>query len=180
MLLNIHNEESLRIRNKKFSSEWPFNRGVDSRQGNGQGNGGLVVVWWVACGKNVKKLVKKKRSSKFFWTEILEVGLRPKKKVAKYSGQSRPETNFSVRPSGGGRKILKFALGAEMASYGPDCATEKLRSYYLAAARIDLIETVIIVQKCTRLSIPKFRDFGIQKKSRIPGFGIPGLQSIVQ
>jgi hypothetical protein len=24
MLLNIHNEESLRIRNKKFSSEWPF------------------------------------------------------------------------------------------------------------------------------------------------------------
>jgi hypothetical protein len=25
MLLNIHNEESLRIRNKKFSSEWPFN-----------------------------------------------------------------------------------------------------------------------------------------------------------
>jgi hypothetical protein len=26
MLLNIHNEESLRIRNKKFSSEWPFKR----------------------------------------------------------------------------------------------------------------------------------------------------------
>jgi hypothetical protein len=25
MLLNIHNEESLRISNKKFSSEWPFN-----------------------------------------------------------------------------------------------------------------------------------------------------------
>jgi hypothetical protein len=25
MLLNIHNEESLRIRNTKFSSEWPFN-----------------------------------------------------------------------------------------------------------------------------------------------------------
>jgi hypothetical protein len=24
MLVNIHNEESLRIRNKKFSSEWPF------------------------------------------------------------------------------------------------------------------------------------------------------------
>jgi hypothetical protein len=24
MLLNIHNEESWRIRNKKFSSEWPF------------------------------------------------------------------------------------------------------------------------------------------------------------
>jgi hypothetical protein len=24
MLLNIHNEESLRIRNKIFSSEWPF------------------------------------------------------------------------------------------------------------------------------------------------------------
>jgi hypothetical protein len=24
MLLNIHNEESLRICNKKFSSEWPF------------------------------------------------------------------------------------------------------------------------------------------------------------
>jgi hypothetical protein len=24
MLLNIHNEESLRIRNKKFSSEWPI------------------------------------------------------------------------------------------------------------------------------------------------------------
>jgi hypothetical protein len=24
MLLNIHNEESFRIRNKKFSSEWPF------------------------------------------------------------------------------------------------------------------------------------------------------------
>jgi hypothetical protein len=24
MLLNIRNEESLRIRNKKFSSEWPF------------------------------------------------------------------------------------------------------------------------------------------------------------
>jgi hypothetical protein len=24
MLMNIHNEESLRIRNKKLSSEWPF------------------------------------------------------------------------------------------------------------------------------------------------------------
>jgi hypothetical protein len=31
----------------------------------------------------------------------------------------RPETNFSVRPWGG-RKIHKFALGAEMASHGPD------------------------------------------------------------
>jgi hypothetical protein len=29
-----------------------------------------------------------------------------------------PETNFSLRPSGG-RKIHKFALGAKMASYGP-------------------------------------------------------------
>jgi hypothetical protein len=29
MLLNIHNEESLRIRNKKFSSEWPFKERFD-------------------------------------------------------------------------------------------------------------------------------------------------------
>jgi hypothetical protein len=79
----------------------------------------LVVVWWVACGKKCEKLQKKKkRSSKFFSTEILEVGLRVLKKVAKYSGQPRPETNFSVRPWGG-RKIHKFALGAEMASHGP-------------------------------------------------------------
>jgi hypothetical protein len=35
----------------------------------------------------------------------LEVGLRPKKKVAKYSGQPRPETNFSVRPWGGAKFI---------------------------------------------------------------------------
>jgi hypothetical protein len=54
---------------------------------------------WKKCEKLLKK---KKRSSKFFRTEILEVGLRPKKKVAKYSGQPRPETNFSVRPWGGG------------------------------------------------------------------------------
>jgi hypothetical protein len=72
------------------------------RQGCRQGNGELVVVWWVACGKKCEKLLKKKRSSKFFWTEILEVGLRVLKKVAKYSGQPRPETNFSVRPWGGG------------------------------------------------------------------------------
>jgi hypothetical protein len=53
-----------------------------------------------------EKLLKKKRSSKFFRMEILEVGLRLKKKVAKYSGQPRPETNFSVHPWGGGAKFI--------------------------------------------------------------------------
>jgi hypothetical protein len=50
--------------------------------------------------KREKLLKKKKRWSKFFQTGILEVGLRPKKEVAKYSGQPPPppETNFSLRP----------------------------------------------------------------------------------
>jgi hypothetical protein len=30
------------------------------RQGCRQGNGELVVVWWVACGKKCEKLLKKK------------------------------------------------------------------------------------------------------------------------
>jgi hypothetical protein len=51
--------------------------------------------------KKFEKLLKKKRSSKFFRTGILEVGLRT--------------------PLGGGAggAKYKFALGAEMASYGP-------------------------------------------------------------
>jgi hypothetical protein len=82
-----------------------------ARQGCRQGNGELVVVWWVACGKKCEKsLKKKKKKVKIFWTEILEVGLRVLKKVAKYySGQPRPETNFSdfsVRPWGGGAKFI--------------------------------------------------------------------------
>jgi hypothetical protein len=60
-----------------------------------EGGGGLVGGVWKKCEKLLKK------------------------KVAKYSGQPPPETNFSLRPSGGGRKIQKFTLGAEMASYGP-------------------------------------------------------------
>jgi hypothetical protein len=58
-------------------------------------------------------------SSKLFRTGILEVGLRPKKKVAKYSGQPLPKLISPYALGGGGRKIRKFALGAEMASYGP-------------------------------------------------------------
>jgi hypothetical protein len=48
----------------------------------------------------------------------LEVGLRPKKRSPNIPASPPPETNFSLRPWGG-RKIHKFALGAEMASYGP-------------------------------------------------------------
>jgi hypothetical protein len=66
--------------------------GQGRRQGEWRVGGGVVGG---VCAKNLKR---KKRSSKFFRTGILEVGLR---------------TPF------GGRKIHKFALGAEMASYGP-------------------------------------------------------------
>jgi hypothetical protein len=57
----------------------------------------------VACGKCEKLLKKKKKVVKIFSDgNFLEVGLRPKKKkVAKYSGPP-PETNFSLRPLGGG------------------------------------------------------------------------------
>jgi hypothetical protein len=58
---------------------------------------------WKKCEKLKKK--KKKKVVKIFWTEILEVGLRVLKKVAKYSGQPRPETNFSVCPWGGAKFI---------------------------------------------------------------------------
>jgi hypothetical protein len=34
MLFNIHNEESLRIRNKKFSSEWPFKSSKQVHRGH--------------------------------------------------------------------------------------------------------------------------------------------------
>jgi hypothetical protein len=43
--------------------------------------------WWVACGKNVKRYLKKKGRQNFVGGEFLEIGLRPKKRVAKYSGQ---------------------------------------------------------------------------------------------
>jgi hypothetical protein len=53
---------------------------------------------WKKCEKLLKK---KKKVVKILSDGNLEVGLRPKEKVAKYSGQPRPETNFSVRPCGG-------------------------------------------------------------------------------
>jgi hypothetical protein len=71
---------------------------------------------WKKCEKLLKK---KKRSSKFFRTEILEVGLRPKKGRQIFR-PAAPRKLISPYALGGGRKILKFALGAEMASYGPD------------------------------------------------------------
>jgi hypothetical protein len=53
MLLNIHNEESLRIRNKKFSSEWPFNRRKErsnKKKGNKiEGFAELVAVTCLHC-----------------------------------------------------------------------------------------------------------------------------------
>jgi hypothetical protein len=68
--------------------------------------------------KKCEKVTKKKRSSKFFRTGILEVGLRPKKKSPNIPASSPPKV-ISPYALGGGRKIHKFALGAEMASYGP-------------------------------------------------------------
>jgi hypothetical protein len=58
-------------------------------------------------GKNVEKLVKKKEKrwlkyfGRKFWRLVCVL-----KKVAKYSGQPRPETNFSARPWGGGAKFI--------------------------------------------------------------------------
>jgi hypothetical protein len=39
-------------------TRFQYKKGRD--QGRRQGNGGLVVGWWVACGKNVKSYYKKK------------------------------------------------------------------------------------------------------------------------
>jgi hypothetical protein len=54
--------------------------------------GGVWLVFEEVYGVKSKKGEKllKKRSSKCFRTRILEVGLRPKKKVAKYSGRPPP------------------------------------------------------------------------------------------
>jgi hypothetical protein len=57
--------------------------------------GGVWLVFEEVYGVKWKKCEKllKKRSSTFSGTGILEVGLRPKKKVAKYFGRS-PFPNF--------------------------------------------------------------------------------------
>jgi hypothetical protein len=76
----------------------PGRRRGGGRQGCRQGM--MEGWWWGGVWKNVKSY---------------------KKKVAKYSGQP-PKLISPYTPLGGGRKILKFALGAEMASYGPASA----------------------------------------------------------
>jgi hypothetical protein len=75
----------------------------------------LVVggVW-----KKCEKLLKKGRQN-FFGREFWRLVCVLKKKVAKYSGQPAPPKVISPYALGG-RTIHKFALGAEMPSYGPD------------------------------------------------------------
>jgi hypothetical protein len=82
----------------------------------------------------------KKRSSNFFAREFWRVVCVLKKKVAKYSGQSRPKL-ISPYALGGGRKIHKFALGAEMASYGPALISTK-KAYTLTGPYKELVEQV--------------------------------------
>jgi hypothetical protein len=64
---------------------------------------------------------KKKGRQNFFWTEILEVGLRVLKRSPNIPASRAPKLISPYALGGGGRKIHKFALGAEMASHGPGC-----------------------------------------------------------
>jgi hypothetical protein len=73
--------------------------------------GSVVGGVWKKC----EKLLKKKSRQNFLRTGILEVGLRPKKKVAKYSGQPPPPKLIS--PYALGMSIIQLRRSNCAAKY---------------------------------------------------------------
>jgi hypothetical protein len=99
---------------------------------------GMEGWWWVACGKNVKSYNNKKRSSTFFRTGILEVGLRPNKKGRQIFRPAPPPPKL----------ISPYALDLSFVRLIASChETECVFTSRQFNSRIDFVQHVPFLEK---------------------------------
>jgi hypothetical protein len=107
---------------------------------------------WKKCEKLLKK--KKKRSSKFFRTGILEVGLCLKKKVAKYSGQPPPPKLISPYALGRGAKFISSPWAQKWLATAL-CTGIRTPSHFYTITNINVYPGFIVVQTTTNFFFQK-------------------------